>query len=62
MTAYVDQIQNVVAHSDCATLRVGDTLLNIDTDQTRVAVRLFELDSSSFVSCMLRMSRRDRVE
>jgi aminoglycoside phosphotransferase len=35
MMADVEQIQIVVAHSDRATLRVGDVFLKIDTDQAR---------------------------
>ena len=35
MMADVDQIQVVVAHSERATLRVGDVFLKIDTDQAR---------------------------
>jgi aminoglycoside phosphotransferase (APT) family kinase protein len=35
MMAHVEEIQVVVAHSDRATLRVGDVFLKIDADQTR---------------------------
>jgi len=35
MMADVDQIQIVVAHSERATVRVGDVFLKIDTDQAR---------------------------
>ena len=38
--ADVDQIQIVVAHSDRATLRVGDMFLKIDTDQARTDVEV----------------------
>jgi Ser/Thr protein kinase RdoA (MazF antagonist) len=40
MMADVEQIQIVVAHSDRATLRVGDTFLKIDTDQARTDVEV----------------------
>jgi aminoglycoside phosphotransferase (APT) family kinase protein len=36
MMADVDEIEVVVAHSERATLRVGDVFLKIDADQTRV--------------------------
>ena len=35
MMADVDEIQVVVAHSDRATVRVGDVFLKIDSDQAR---------------------------
>jgi hypothetical protein len=31
----VDEVEVVVAHHDCATLRVGDVFLKVDADQTR---------------------------
>ena len=40
MMADVDQIQIVVAHSERATLRVGDMFLKIDTDQARTDVEV----------------------
>src|SRR6478672_839330 len=40
MMADVDQIQIVVAHSDRATLRVGDMFLKIDTDEARTDVEV----------------------
>jgi aminoglycoside phosphotransferase (APT) family kinase protein len=36
----VDQVEVVVAHQDCATLRVGDVFLKIDGDQTRTRVEV----------------------
>ena len=36
----VDQVEVVVAHQDCATLRVGDVFLKIDADQTRTDVEV----------------------
>src|SRR3954466_10051998 len=39
MTA-MDQIQVVVAHSERATVRVGDVFLKIDVDQTRIDVEV----------------------
>src|SRR6188472_2673987 len=40
MMADVDRIQIVVAHSERATLRVGDMFLKIDTDQARTDVEV----------------------
>jgi aminoglycoside phosphotransferase (APT) family kinase protein len=40
MMAGVDQIQVVVAHSERATLRVGDVFLKIDADQARTDVEV----------------------
>ena len=40
MMADVDQIQVVVAHSERATLRVGDMFLKIDADQARTDVEV----------------------
>ena len=40
MMADVDQIQVIVAHSDRATVRVGDTFLKIDADQARTDVEV----------------------
>jgi len=40
MMADVEEIQVVVAHSDRATLRVGDVFLKIDADQTRTDVEV----------------------
>src|ERR1700728_3321265 len=36
----VQQVEVVVAHHDCATLRVGDVFLKIDADQTRTDVEV----------------------
>ena len=36
--AYVEKVEVIVAHHERATLRVGDVLLKIDTDQTRTDV------------------------
>ncbi len=38
--AGVEQVQVVVAHHDCATLRVGDVFLKIDADQRRTDVEV----------------------
>lgn len=38
--AGVDEVKVVVAHHECATLRVGDVLLKIDSDQTRTDVEV----------------------
>jgi aminoglycoside phosphotransferase (APT) family kinase protein len=38
--ADVDEVEVVVAHQDCATLRVGDVFLKIDSDQTRTDVEV----------------------
>jgi aminoglycoside phosphotransferase (APT) family kinase protein len=38
--AGVPEVQVVVAHQDCATLRVGDVFLKIDSDQTRTDVEV----------------------
>jgi aminoglycoside phosphotransferase (APT) family kinase protein len=38
--ADVDEVKVVVAHQDCATLRVGDVFLKIDADQTRTEVEV----------------------
>jgi len=35
-----DQVEVVVAHHDCATLRVGEAFLKIDADQTRTDVEV----------------------
>jgi aminoglycoside phosphotransferase (APT) family kinase protein len=40
MMADVDEIEVVVAHSERATLRVGDVFLKIDSDQTRIDVEV----------------------
>ena len=37
---HVDQVDVVVAHQDCATLRVGQVFLKIDGDQTRAGVEV----------------------
>ena len=37
--AGVEEVEVVVAHHECATLRVGDVFLKIDADQTRTDVR-----------------------
>jgi len=36
----VDEVEVVVAHHDCATLRVGEVFLKIDADQTRTDVEV----------------------
>src|SRR4051812_40087758 len=36
----VDQVEVVVAHQDCATLRVGEVFLKIDGDQARASVEV----------------------
>ena len=36
----VEEVEVVVAHHDCATLRVGDVFLKIDADQTRTDVEV----------------------
>ena len=38
--AAVDEVEVVVAHSERATLRVGDVFLKIDADQTRIDVEV----------------------
>ncbi len=38
--ADVEQVEVVVAHHECATLRVGDVFLKIDADQTRTDVEV----------------------
>ena len=38
--ANVEEVEVVVAHHECATLRVGDVFLKIDADQTRTDVDL----------------------
>ena len=40
MMADVEDVKVVVAHHDCATLRVGDVFLKIDADQTRTDVEV----------------------
>src|SRR6266542_2805360 len=40
MMAGVEEVEVVVAHHDCATLRVGDVFLKIDADQTRTDVEV----------------------
>ena len=40
MMADVEQIEVVVAHNECATLRVGDVFLKIDSDQARTDVEV----------------------
>lgn len=40
MMADVAEVEVVVAHHDCATLRVGDVFLKIDADQTRTDVEV----------------------
>jgi aminoglycoside phosphotransferase (APT) family kinase protein len=40
MMAGVEEVEVVVAHSERATLRVGDVFLKIDTDQTRTDVEV----------------------
>ena len=36
----VNEVEVVVAHHECATLRVGDVFLKIDADQTRTDVEV----------------------
>ncbi len=36
----VDQVEVVVAHQDCATLRVGEVFLKVDGDQTRSSIEV----------------------
>src|SRR5207245_8687801 len=38
--ADVEEVEVVVAHHECATLRVGDVFLKIDADQTRIDVEV----------------------
>ena len=38
--AGVEEVEVVVAHHDCATLRVGDVFLKIDADQARTDVEV----------------------
>jgi len=38
--ADMEEVEVVVAHHDCATLRVGDVFLKIDADQTRTEVEV----------------------
>jgi aminoglycoside phosphotransferase (APT) family kinase protein len=40
MMADVDQVEVVVAHSERATLRIGDVFLKIDSDQTRADIEV----------------------
>lgn len=40
MMAHVTQVEVVVAHSERATLRVGDIFLKVDSDQTRIDVEV----------------------
>ena len=40
MMADVEEVEVVVAHHECATLRVGDVFLKIDADQTRTDVEV----------------------
>src|SRR3954467_2247557 len=40
MMAAVEEVEVVVAHSERATLRVGDVFLKIDADQTRIDVEV----------------------
>jgi aminoglycoside phosphotransferase (APT) family kinase protein len=40
MMAGVEEVEVVVSHHDCATLRVGDVFLKIDADQTRTDVEV----------------------
>jgi aminoglycoside phosphotransferase (APT) family kinase protein len=40
MMAGVEEVEVVVAHHDCATLRVGDVFLKIDADQARTDVEV----------------------
>ena len=40
MMADMDEVEVVVAHQECATLRVGDVFLKIDADQTRSDVEV----------------------
>jgi hypothetical protein len=38
--AGVAEVEVVVAHHECATLRVGDVFLKVDSDQTRIDVEV----------------------
>jgi hypothetical protein len=38
--AAVEKVEVVVAHHECATLRVGDVFLKVDADQTRTDVEV----------------------
>src|SRR5580658_2173421 len=38
--AGMETVEVVVAHHDCATLRVGDVFLKIDADQTRTDIEV----------------------
>ncbi len=40
MMAAMDEVEVVAAHHECATLRVGDVFLKIDSDQTRTDVEV----------------------
>src|SRR5260370_36491891 len=40
IVADVEEVEVVVAHHECATLRVGDVFLKIDADQTRTDVEV----------------------
>ncbi len=40
MMAGVEEVEVVVAHHECATLRIGDVFLKIDADQTRTDVEV----------------------
>ena len=40
MMASVETVEVVVAHHECATLRVGDVFLKIDADQARTDVEV----------------------
>lgn len=40
MMADVDEFEVIVAHNECATLRVGDVFLKIDADQTRTDIEV----------------------
>jgi hypothetical protein len=40
ITPGIDDVEVVVAHNECATLRVGDVFLKIDSDQTRTDVEV----------------------
>lgn len=40
----MDEVQVVVAHSECATLRVGDVFLKVDADQARTDIEVEAMD------------------
>jgi hypothetical protein len=53
MTADVEEVEVVVAHSERATLRVGDVFLKSDADQTRTDVDLDVMRGWWSLRCLL---------